>query len=121
MRVALLILAIAAIVSDSPLSAHHSYSAYETDRIMHVEGVLEEFEWVAPHSLLKVKDDEGRLYLFEWQAPLSLQRRGIQQDTLKTGDRIVVTGNPHREFVRNRILNFRSVRRASDGWKWPSS
>jgi hypothetical protein len=121
MRLALLMLAIVMIVSDNSLSAHHSYSAYETDRIMHVEGVLDRFEWVAPHSLLKVTDDEGRLYIFEWQAPLSLQRRGIQQDTLKTGDRIVVTGNPHREFVQNRILNFRSVRRASDGWKWPSS
>ena len=50
----------------------------------------------------------------------SLQRRGVQQDTLKTGDRIVVSGNPHREFEQNRILNFKSVRRLSDGWKWPN-
>jgi len=75
---------------------------------------------VAPHSLLKVKDADGRLYIFEWQAPLSLQRRGVQQDTLKAGDQIVVSGNPHREFEQNRILNFKSVRRFSDGWKWPN-
>jgi hypothetical protein len=90
------------------------------DRIVDVQGVLEAFEWVAPHSLLKVKDDEGRLYIFEWQAPLSLQRRGIQEDTLKKGDRLVVTGNPHRGFDENRILNFKSVKRPADGWKWPS-
>ena len=120
MRHAFVILAIATVAGGTSPSAHHCYSAYETDRIMHVEGVLEEFEWVAPHSLLKVTDDEGRLYIFEWQAPLSLQRRGIRRDTLKPGDRIVVTGNPHREFVHNRILNFKSVRRASDGWKWPN-
>jgi hypothetical protein len=68
----------------------------------------------------QVKADDASLYIFEWQAPLSLQRRGIQQDTLKPGDRIVITGNPHREFEQNRILNFKSVRRLSDGWKWPN-
>ena len=87
-------LAIAAAAAGAPLSAHHSYSAYHTDRLVEIEGVIDEFEWRAPHSLLKVKADDGQLYIFEWQAPLSLQRRGVQQDTLKAGDRIVVTGNP---------------------------
>jgi hypothetical protein len=120
MRHALFALAIAAAAAATPLSAHHSYSAYHTDRLVEIEGIIEELEWRAPHSLLKVIDDDASRYIFEWQAPLSLQRRGIQQDTLKTGDRIVVTGNPHREFDQNRILNFKSVRRLSDGWKWPN-
>ena len=102
------------------VSAHHSYSAYETDRVVEVQGVLDEFEWVAPHSLIKVRDEDGRIYIFEWQAPISLQRRGIQQDTLKKGDQLVLTGNPHRGFNENRILNFRSGRRPADGWKWPN-
>lgn len=119
MRYALVVSVIAALAAGSFLSAHHSYSAYETDRIMHVEGVLEDFDWIAPHSLIKVRDEEGRLYIFEWQAPLSLQRRGVQQDTLKQGDRLVLTGNPHRGFEENRILNFKSVTRPADGWKWP--
>lgn len=113
-------LVIAAAVSGLSLSAHHSYSAYETDRLMEVQGVLEEFAWIAPHSLITVRDEDGRLYIFEWQASGSLQRRGIQQDTLKKGDRLVVTGNPHRNFEENRILNFKSVQRTADGWKWPN-
>ena len=120
MRQALFMLAIAAAAAGSSLSAHHSYAAYDTNRIMHVEGVLEEFGWVAPHSLIKVKDEDGRLYIFEWQAPGSLQRRGVQQDTLKRGDRLVLTGNPHRGFDQNRILNFTSMERPADGWKWPN-
>jgi uncharacterized protein DUF6152 len=116
----LLVFAIVAAAARISLSAHHSYSAYDTDRIMEVEGVLDAFEWVAPHSLIKIKDEEGRLYIFEWQAPFSLQRRGVQQDTLKKGDRLVLTGNPHRGFEENRILNFKSVRRPDDGWKWPN-
>jgi Family of unknown function (DUF6152) len=102
------------------VSAHHSYSAYELDRLVEVEGVIAEFEWRAPHSLLKVKADDGGLYIFEWRAPFGLQRAGIEQDTLKTGDRVFVTGNPHRGFNENRILNFKSVRRPADGWRWPN-
>src|SRR5687767_9353170 len=98
MRHALFVLPIAAVAAVASLPAHHSYSAYETDRLVEVQGVLEEFDWVAPNSLLKVKAADGRLYIFEWQASLSLQRRGVQQDTLKAGDQIVVSGNPHREF-----------------------
>lgn len=117
---ALFVLAIAAVAAGTSLSAHHSYSAYHTDQLVEIEGVIDEFEWRAPHSLLKVKTDDGSLHIFEWQAPRSLQRRGVQQDTLKAGDRVVVSGNPHREFEQNRILNFKSVRRLSDGWKWPN-
>jgi hypothetical protein len=112
--------AMATAVAGSSLAAHHSYAAYHTDQIVEIEGVIDEFEWRAPHSLLKVRTDDGSLHIFEWQAPGSLQRRGVQQDTLKAGDRIVVSGNPHREFEQNRILNFKSVRRLSDGWKWPN-
>jgi hypothetical protein len=119
MKRILFAVAMATAVAGGSLAAHHSYSAYHTDQIVEIEGVIDEFEWRAPHSLLKVKTDNGSLHIFEWQAPGSLQRRGVQQDTLKAGDRIVVSGNPHREFEQNRILNFKSVRRLSDGWKWP--
>jgi hypothetical protein len=119
MRQTLIVLALAAAAAGASLSAHHSYSAYDTNRLLEVQGVLEAFDWIAPHSLLKVKDDEGRLYIFEWQAPGSLQRRGVQADTLKKGDHLVVAGNPHRGFDENRILNFKSVRRPADGWRWP--
>src|SRR5687767_14730957 len=76
-------LAVVIAAAGGSLSAHHSYSAYHTDRLVEVEGVIDEFDWRAPHSLLKVRADDGSMHIFEWQAPLSLQRRGIQQDTLK--------------------------------------
>jgi hypothetical protein len=113
-------LAIAAAATGSSVSAHHSYSAYETNRFVEVDGVIEEFEWRAPHSLLKVRADDNQLYIFEWQAPRGLERSGIQQDTLKNGDRVHARGNPHREFEQNRILNFKFVQRVADGWKFPN-
>jgi Family of unknown function (DUF6152) len=116
----LLALTILAAAAPGSLSAHHSYAAYHLDQILEIEGVIDEIEWRAPHTLLKVKTDDGRMHIFEWQAPMGLQRRGVQQDTLKAGDRVVAAGNPHREFEQNRILNFKRVLRMSDGWKWPN-
>jgi hypothetical protein len=46
-----------AAAAGSAASAHHSYSAYHVDRLVEFEGVLEEFEWVSPHSLLKVRTE----------------------------------------------------------------
>ena len=71
MKHLLIVLAIVAAATGGSLSAHHSYSAYDVDRLVEVEGVIDEFEWRAPHSLLKVKADDGGMYIFEWQAPLS--------------------------------------------------
>ena len=113
-------IAVAAAIGSTSLSAHHSYSGYETDRLVEVQGVLEEFEFRSPNSMIKVKDDECRLYIFEWQATGSLERRGIHPDTLKKGDRLVIAGNPHRSFEDNRILNFKSMTRPADGWKYPN-
>jgi len=104
----------------SSASAHHSYAAYDRERVVEIEGIIEDFAWVAPHSLLKVRTDASRLVTVEWRAPVALQREGIERDTLKKGERIIVTGNPHREFDGNGVLTFKSVRRLADGWKWPA-
>ena len=45
MKRAIFAFAIVAAATGVSVSAHHSYSAYDTGRIMEVQGVLEEFEW----------------------------------------------------------------------------
>jgi len=121
MKRVLCAVAIVAATAGTPTSAHHSYAAYDTARIIEIEGVIEDFEWVAPHSLLKVRADDARLYTAEWRAPIAMLRAGIERDTLKKGERIVITGNPRRDFDESGVLNFKSVRRLADGWKWPAS
>jgi hypothetical protein len=118
MKQLLLAAAIVAALAGRQASAHHSYAAYEMDRVVEIAGALEAFEVMAPHSLIKVKADDGRVVVAEWVAPVGLQRRGIDPSSLKRGDRIVVSGNPHREFASNGILNFKSVTRPSDGLTW---
>jgi uncharacterized protein DUF6152 len=111
-------LALVAVAATGRVSAHHSYAAYDTTRLVDIEGVVEDFQWISPHSLLKVKADDGRVYTFEWLATNAMRRWGIEPDTLKRGDRVVAGGHARRDFAESAILNCRSVRRMSDGWAW---
>jgi Family of unknown function (DUF6152) len=121
MKRGLCTVAILAALAGGRVSAHHSYAAYERDRIVEMEGVIEEFEVVAPHSLLKVRAEDGRLYTAEWLSPIGLKRSGIESGTLRAGDRVILTGNPRRDFTESGVVNFKSVNRPSDGWVWPRS
>ena len=62
---------------------------------------------VAPHSLLKVRGDDGHLYTAEWQSPVGLKRSGIEPGTLRKGDRVILKGNPRRDFTESRVVNFK--------------
>src|SRR5688572_8051493 len=118
MKRTLFAVAVAAILAGGPVAAHHSYSAFHLDQIIEIEGVLEDFEYLSPHSLLKVKTSAA-LYTGEWAASRGLERWGIQRDTLKIGDRVIVTGNPRRDMNESGVINIKSVRRPADGWFWP--
>ena len=115
---AMLLTALAAVVAGSSAAAHHSYSNYHMDRIVEFSGILEEFESRAPHSLIRVRTDEGKLVIAEWLAPTGLARRNVDPTLMKKGDRVVLSGNPHREFATNGILNFKLVTRPADGLTW---
>ena len=115
----LLATAFVAAVAGGQLSAHHSYAAYDRDRIVEIGGVIEEFKVVSPHSLLKVRGDDGQLCTAEWLAASALKRRAVESDTLKSGDRVILRGNPRYDFVESGILNLKGVQRPSDGWTWP--
>jgi hypothetical protein len=101
-----------------PVAAHHSYSAYHTDQVITIDGTLEAFEFVNPHSLLKVRTDKG-VTVFEWRAINGLQRVSVDKDFFKAGERLIVTGNPHREYDTNGVANLKTLCRPSDRWSLP--
>ena len=87
--------------------------------MIEVVGILAEFKYVSPHSLLKVKADDGQLVTAEWLAASALKRNGIEPETLKSGDRVVLKGNPRYDFAESGVLNLKGSRRLSDDWTWP--
>lgn len=102
-------------------AAHHSYALYDRTTTISIEGTVDEIEWVAPHVRIVVRDEGGTRYVAEWRAPTALARMGAGRESLHEGDRVVVAGNPKRDFDESHIVNVTTVRRMSDGRQWPAS
>jgi hypothetical protein len=58
-----------------------------------------------------------RQYSAEWANPNRLSRDGITKETLKAGDRLIITGSPGRNASENRI-HLKRIERPADGWNW---
>ncbi len=104
------------------VEAHHSFAAtYFVDQEISIDGTLTQFMFRNPHSFVKVmaKDDKGQsqVWSIEWGGGAQLTQEHVTRDTLKSGDHVVVTGNPGRDPTEHRIRLHKIVR-TSDGWTW---
>lgn len=83
--------------------AHHSTSAFITEKVVKVEGTVTQFRWINPHASIKVegKADSGPdgLWTVEMTAPNVLINQGWKRNSLKEGDKVTVFVNPLRNAV----------------------
>lgn len=106
-----------------PALAHHSISGdYVMDQRTTVEGDLVQFLFRNPHSWVEFKGKDphsGEIVTWnvEWNGAGRLGRMGINADTLKAGDHVVITGQPGRNADDHRI-HMLEITRPADGWKW---
>jgi hypothetical protein len=92
------------VVSGALAFAHHGTSVtYQTDKTLTMTGTVTEFSFSYPHPQLyfDVKDAEGNVQ--HWGAefaptPLMMKQMNVgwARDTIKTGDAVTITCNPHR-------------------------
>ena len=91
------------------VSAHHSQSEYDLRAKVDVEGAVTKVEWKSPHVwvYVDVTDSKGETvnWSFELPSPVTLMRRGWTRDSLKSGDRVSVSGAPARNFPAIAIAN----------------
>ena len=92
------LVAVAALTFSGAAWAHHAArQVYEGKTIM-LMGVVTDYEWANPHSVLSVavKDDKGNVE--EWHAeilpPSEMIRAGWNKESVKPGDEVTVTGRP---------------------------
>jgi hypothetical protein len=116
------ILAASACLFAARAGAHHSFAAtYFEDKTQTIEGTLVQFLFRNPHSFVHVEapDENGQMvrWAVEWAATAQLKEAGVDYQSLKPGDHVIVTGNPGRTAADHR-LRMRSVERPKDGWKW---
>jgi uncharacterized protein DUF6152 len=118
------VIAIVALSAVSP-SAHHSFSAeYFEEQKVTIEGDVTAFELVNPHSWIRLiaADENGRLqnYAAEWSNAARLRQLGFTPESIRPGDRLVLTGSPGRNPADHKI-HLKTILRRADGWKWPKS
>jgi len=117
--VALIVTLTAAAIS---VRAHHSFAAtYDESKTAKIEGTLVQFLFRNPHSFVHVMapDENGQMqrWAVEWGGVGQLAGQGVTRETLKTGDVVVITGNPGRNPADHRIRMV-TLRRPLDGFGW---
>ena len=121
-RVSAVLIAAVGLLVGGAGSAHHSYAAtYDTSKDVKLEGKLVQFIYRNPHTFVHVQapDDTGTMqrWAIEWAGTSQLDRAGVSRDTLKIGDKVVITIHPSRVGGENRGLMVNLVR-PSDGFNW---
>ena len=84
----------------APAGAHHSFAVhFVADRLITVEGTVDEFTFRNPHGVLLVttKGDAAAQWKIETNSPNILRRRGWTETSIKTGDVVTVEGYPARD------------------------
>ena len=79
-----------------PAGAHHSWSRYDGDHVITIEGSITEVSWGSPHVVVRftVPADgaEPTAWTMEMDPPTLLNRYGLRHDTLKAGMQVKLTG-----------------------------
>jgi len=116
------LLAAAAVVlaASATAYAHHSYAAtYDVTREIKLEGKLVQFVYRNPHSFVHVMapDEKGapQRWAVEWSGTTQLGSQGVNRETLKVGDDVVIFARPSRVPGEYRALMLR-LKRTSDGF-----
>ena len=83
-----------------PALAHHSYSMFDGDRTVTLEGTVRDFQWVNPHAwlLIDVPDENGvpQQWALELPSPGGLARNGWRPRMLEPGMNVTATAHPLR-------------------------
>jgi hypothetical protein len=97
--------AITAAAFAAPAVAHHSFAMFDAAKTVTVQGTVTEFEWVNPHSWVRVMVNDGKmgkpvLWTLELSSPSLLNTMGLQANSLKPGDMVSVTFHPMKDGSR---------------------
>jgi len=118
----LLTLLIGAAAFGVSTAAHHSFAVhYFEDQMVSVEGDIVRLEYRSPHSWVHVnaRDETGvvRQIAAEWASAPRLKQWGVNEETLKPGDRVIIAGSPSRDPAEYR-MHLKRIERRADGWQW---
>jgi hypothetical protein len=118
----LYLVGVAVMLAGTAAVAHHSYGAtYDTSREIKLEGKILQFSYRNPHSFvtLQAPDAEGvqQRWAIEWSGTAQLATAGVNRESLKVGDQVLIVGRPSRVPGEFRALMV-TLKRPLDGFSW---
>ena len=86
-----------------PVLAHHSTAAFDTEKVVRIEGTITQFRWINPHASMKIEGDASEgvdgLWTVEMTAPNILLRQGWKRNSVQSGDKVVMFVNPLKNAI----------------------
>lgn len=78
-------------------AGHHARTAYDSDRVVHIEGEVTRVLWRNPHIRIVIQSEDGNTtYNVEGASVNLYDRIGFRGAPVEVGDRVRVSGNPLR-------------------------
>jgi hypothetical protein len=97
----LLVLVIGALVTCSPILAHHGNAAYDEKNPLTLKGTVTRFAWANPHTQIyfDAKDSKGNVVHWDVEtlSPGKLARAGWSENAVKPGDQVTLTFSPAKD------------------------
>jgi len=124
-RAALICALTIGLLSGGRVYAHHSFAAtYVENKMASIDGELVQFVYRNPHAIIQIMAPDAnhqmQRWTVEWEGRGELDHEGVTGMTLKSGDDVIVTGNPGRN-ASDHWLRATTIVRPKDGWKWSAA
>ena len=89
----------------APAFAHHSFSMFDQEKVVKLDGTVKELEWTNPHCWLRVMVEDPmthqpKQWSIEMASTGQQSRIGWTPTIVKPGDKVAVEINPLRDGTR---------------------
>lgn len=104
------------ILAAAGVEAHHSIAGvYDNQRPVTIDGVVTQYQFVSPHPYLDLRDSRtSQTWRLEMDNRGELSSIGVNEQTFRPGDRLIVTGSPARRGANQMYIE--RLQRPSDGF-----
>lgn len=89
----------------APALAHHSFSMFDQEKVVNLNGTVKELEWTNPHCWLRIMVEdptthETKQWSIEMASTGQQSRIGWTPTIVKPGDKVAVEINPLKDGTR---------------------
>lgn len=92
----------------SSSSAHHSSAMYDHEGRLHLSGTVKKLKWTNPHVYIEIESTnnsgESVVWFIEGLPPSGMRSAGWSQDSIVSGEQIIVSASPSKNGERKMAL-----------------